>query len=308
MLLFIYEELVLHLSNFHSCWGEGSSCVQRNTFNRRWNLFLSIQVVDNNNKNITARQHLRKESFCQRRGSFLIKSWRWIAQESTQSKLYKKEPNKCQCFIVMWNTVLSVNQVSQVSREIFKGATRACRRKIREDKGQFELRMVTLVKDNKNYLYKYINDKRKGKISLCSLLDAGRNWVTADEEKAEVLYAFFGSAFSGKMTCLQENCPLGLVSGIREQIGPPIIQEAAVRELLRCLYVHKSMEADGVQPSVIRDLVDELPKLLSIIYQQSWLIGEMTGSWTMWHPFTKRIERRILVIIDQSAWPQYQVR
>lgn len=37
----------------------------------------------------------------------------------------------------------------QVSQEILKGATRACRRKIREAKALFEFRMATLVKDNK---------------------------------------------------------------------------------------------------------------------------------------------------------------
>ena len=37
----------------------------------------------------------------------------------------------------------------QVSQEVFKGAARACRRKIREAKALFELKLVTSVKDNK---------------------------------------------------------------------------------------------------------------------------------------------------------------
>ncbi|RMC20752.1 hypothetical protein DUI87_01604 [Hirundo rustica rustica] len=141
--------------------------------------------------------------------------------------------------------------------------------------------MATSVKDNKKIFYKYINGKRKGKANLCSLLDEGVNIVTADEEKAEVLNAFFASVFSGKTTCLQDNCSLGLVGGVREQNGPPIIQEEAVRELLRCLGTHKSMGPDGIHSRVMRELADELAKPLSIIYQQSWLTGEVPDDWKL---------------------------
>ncbi|TRZ10882.1 hypothetical protein HGM15179_016231 [Zosterops borbonicus] len=87
--------------------------------------------------------------------------------------------------------------------------------------------------------------------------------------------------FSGKMTCLQDNCPPGLVDGVREQNGPPIIQEEAVRELLRCLDIHKSMGADGFHPRVMRELADELAKPLSIVYNQSWLTGEILDDWKL---------------------------
>ncbi|RMC19146.1 hypothetical protein DUI87_03750 [Hirundo rustica rustica] len=86
---------------------------------------------------------------------------------------------------------------------------------------------------------------------------------------------------SGKTTCLQDDCSLGLVDGVREQNGPPIIQEEAVRELLRCLDAHKSMGPDGIHPRVMRELADELAKLLSIIYQQSWLTGEVPDDWKL---------------------------
>ncbi|KAF4796679.1 hypothetical protein TURU_082046 [Turdus rufiventris] len=153
--------------------------------------------------------------------------------------------------------------------------------KIRDTKAQLQLNLAHFVEDNNKLFYKYINGKRKGKNNLCSLLDEGGNLVTAGEEKAEVLNAFFASVFSGNTGCPQNNCPPGLVNGVREQNGPPVIQEEAVRELLSLLDVHKSMGPDGIHLRVMRVLADELAKPLSIIYQQSWLAGEVPDDWKL---------------------------
>ncbi|KAJ7422488.1 hypothetical protein WISP_37703 [Willisornis vidua] len=53
---------------------------------------------------------------------------------------------------------------------------------------------------------------------------------------------------------------------------PPVIQEETVRGLLSQLDPHKSVGPDGIHPRVMRELVDELSKPLTVIYQQSWSI------------------------------------
>ncbi|KAJ7423671.1 RNA-directed DNA polymerase from mobile element jockey-like protein [Willisornis vidua] len=41
------------------------------------------------------------------------------------------------------------------------------------------------------------------------------------------------------------------------------------------------MGPDGIHPRVMRELAEELAKPLSIIFQQSWLSGEVPGDWKL---------------------------
>ena len=48
-----------------------------------------------------------------------------------------------------------------------------------------------------------------------------------------------------------------------------------VRDLLHHSDTHKSVGLDGIHPRALRELVEVLTKALPIIYQQSWLTGEV---------------------------------
>ncbi|PKU44208.1 rna-directed dna polymerase from mobile element jockey-like [Limosa lapponica baueri] len=54
-----------------------------------------------------------------------------------------------------------------------------------------------------------------------------------------------------------------------------------VSDLLQHLGTHKSMGPDGIHPRVLRELVKVLTKPLYIIYQQSWLTGEVAVDWKL---------------------------
>ncbi|KAK4821423.1 hypothetical protein QYF61_019701 [Mycteria americana] len=66
---------------------------------------------------------------------------------------------------------------------------------------------------------------------------------------------------------------------IRAALNSP--REEAVKDPLHHLDTHKSMGPDGIHPRVLRELVEELAKPLSIIYQQSWLTGEIPADWRL---------------------------
>lgn len=81
----------------------------------------------------------------------------------------------------------------------------SCRKKIREVKGHLELNLTTSVKDDKKCFYKHINNKRRAKEHLHSLLGVWGNIVTEDEEKAEVLNTVFASVLNSKTCCPRDH-------------------------------------------------------------------------------------------------------
>lgn len=54
-----------------------------------------------------------------------------------------------------------------------------------------------------------------------------------------------------------------------------------VSNLLFPLHCLKSMEPDGICPKVLRELVEQLVKLLLIVSQQSWLTKEVPEAWRL---------------------------
>ena len=105
----------------------------------------------------------------------------------------------------------------QVAREEYRDLVRSCREEIRKAKAQLELRVVTVVRDNKKYFYKYINNKKRPNEHLHPLLDAGGKIATRDEEKAKVLNAFLASVFNSQTVTPRVSSLLSWKTGWRAE-------------------------------------------------------------------------------------------
>jgi len=103
--------------------------------------------------------------------------------------------------------VYYLRKKGQATQEEHRGLVRSCREELRKAKAQLELRLATVVRHNKKCFYKYIGNKKRAKENLHPLLDVRGNIVNKDEEKVEVLKAFFASVFNSQTGYFQGTQP-----------------------------------------------------------------------------------------------------
>ncbi|KAK4831434.1 hypothetical protein QYF61_017565 [Mycteria americana] len=84
----------------------------------------------------------------------------------------------------------------QASQEDYRAMVRICREKTRNAKAQLDLKLASVVSDNKKGFFKYINSKRRAKENIGLILVEDGNLTNRDEEKPEAFNAFFASVFS----------------------------------------------------------------------------------------------------------------
>ena len=71
-----------------------------------------------------------------------------------------------------------------------------CRDEVRRSKARLELNLARDTKNNKKGFYRYVSQKKMVKERVPLLMSKYGNFVSMDEEKAEVLNNIFASVFT----------------------------------------------------------------------------------------------------------------
>ncbi|GAB0180188.1 mitochondrial enolase superfamily member 1 [Grus japonensis] len=166
----------------------------------------------------------------------------------------------------------------QVAWEEYREIVQAARDQVRKVKTLIELNLLKDVKGNKKSFYRYISDKKKTRENVGPLWKEMGDLVTQDIEKAEVLNDVFASVFTSKSSSHTAQVTEGKGRDWENE-KPPTVGEDQVRDHLRNLKVHESMGPDEMRPWVLRELVDEVAKPLSIISEKSWQSSEVPTDW-----------------------------
>ncbi|KAK4811461.1 LOW QUALITY PROTEIN: hypothetical protein QYF61_006395 [Mycteria americana] len=102
---------------------------------------------------------------------------------------------------------------------------------------------------------------------------AGKNEFPDNLKESEVEGTH--KVFNSKTSCSRGTQPPELEARDGEQNAAPTIHGEMVSDLLHHVDTHTSMGPDGIHPRVLRELAEALTKPLPILYQQSWLTGEV---------------------------------
>ena len=131
--------------------------------------------------------------------------------------------------------------------EKYRNVVRACRAATRKAKVHLELNLPREVKNNMKSFFMYSSSKWKIRDNVGLLLNEVGVLVTEDEEKVQLLNAFFALVFSAKAGPQKSQAP-----DVREEVSRkddlPLVEEDCVRDHLRNLDAHKSMGPDGMHP------------------------------------------------------------
>ncbi|KAK4829953.1 hypothetical protein QYF61_008084 [Mycteria americana] len=155
-----------------------------------------------------------------------------------------------------------------------------CREKTRKAKAQLELKLASVVLDNKKGFFKYVNSRRRSEENIGQILVEDGHLSNMDEEKAVIQWFFLPQSLIIQIDLGLSPLSQRTTTG-QKSSDFPFVDTEIVRDQLYQLGVHKSMGPDGIYPRVLRELADVMAQPLLIICQRSWESGEVPADWKL---------------------------
>ena len=161
--------------------------------------------------------------------------------------------------------------------------------------------MTENTKPDLKSLFSYARSKSRTKHSVAPIMDGNGDITTYDCEKAVILNAFFSSVF-GKENINSISHPELVFTGYaKERLLYVYVSQRIAEMKLNKLNMNKASGVDGIHPSLLRELTEQLSGPLSILFRRTLDEGMVPTDWRAANvtPLYKKRIQVLLVIIDQ---------
>jgi ribonuclease P/MRP protein subunit RPP40 len=154
------------------------------------------------------------------------------------------------------------------------------RKLTRKARRNFEKGISSKSKSDPKLIWRYINSRSKTKSGIGDLCkdpkDAKSEKTKDDEEKANILSAFFNSVYTVEP---EEDIPTLDIISPPEEISKPYFTSTDVAKILKNLKPDKSPGMDKIQPGFMREIAESVATPLTLLFNQTIESGRVPTGW-----------------------------
>ena len=146
---------------------------------------------------------------------------------------------------------------------------------VREDKQEYQTKLLKKMEENPKLLYKIVNDRTAIKPGVFPILTTHGMTETA-QGTADALAKFYSEVFNPKQVVPHSSIP---TTAAVETLGTVVISPELVQKHLLRLNVRKSPGADGITPLIVKQCHQQLSQPLCDLFNHSLIEGKVAIEW-----------------------------
>lgn len=155
-------------------------------------------------------------------------------------------------------------------------ARNRARKDCRKAQNLMEKKVAAQAKENPKAFWSYVSGKTKKRSGVADLKKDDGSKTKSDEEKAEVLNAFFQSVFTKEG---EDELPPPPIFKFDNELNDINIQIDKVEKLLHDLHTGKACGPDGLHPLILSKASVALAKPITMLFRQSLEEGVIPEDW-----------------------------
>ena len=168
------------------------------------------------------------------------------------------------------------------SKQHYKKCQTEAKQETRIAKRDFEKKLAENIKTDPKSFYAYVRSKQKVKDAVGPLKNDDGETLQSGQETADALNRFFASVFTNEDTEVPD--PTKMYKGPEDgKLLRIQIDQETVKKKLEKLDPCKAAGPDGIPPSILKNLADELSTPITLIFNKSLKEGTVPEDWRTAH-------------------------